>query len=298
MAEGPDPDPPTRRSPTLLAVTAMTLLVLAAAAVPEGLSLLKGDAPNRIVLPDVPILFRFLLAGVGALMVVTLILLRVTILRSEGRVKKRQSRWRWLALILVGIALWATFAAWRQGQVTAEDGKRITLPSPNPSVAQQDAGEEQTTEYSEPFGYVVGTVFVLALSVMTVALLLLFRKERDELDLGLQRELMEELEAGLEDLHSIDDPRAAVIACYSRMETVVRLAGVDGRESDTPFELLTRLLQQRQVSETSARRLTELFEEAKFSIRPIDEPMRQEALTALGRVREELDASVVTAAAT
>jgi hypothetical protein len=72
------------------------------------------------------------------------------------------------------------------------------------------------------------------------------------------------------------------------METVVHLAGVEDVASDTPFELLARILRRADVSEQSARRLTELFEEAKFSIRPIDEPMRQEALSALGAVREEI----------
>jgi hypothetical protein len=275
-------------------VTAISLLVLAAAAVPEGLSILEGDAPDRVVVPAVPALIRYLLAGVGALMIVTLILLRVTIMRSEGRAKTRQSRWRWVALILVGLALWATFAAWQQGEVTSQDGRRTALPSANPSVAPEEARDEQTTEYSEPFGYAVGGVFLLALTAMTVALLLLFRKDPDELQRDSQTDLIVELEAGLEDLHNIDDPRAAVIACYSRMETVVELAGVEHKQSDTPFELLGRLLQQRQVSEASARRLTELFEEAKFSIRPIDEPMRQEALTALTRVREELDRAPAT----
>ena len=72
------------------------------------------------------------------------------------------------------------------------------------------------------------------------------------------------------------------------MEKVVELVGITPAAADTPFELLERVLRERQVSESSARRLTELFEEAKFSVRPIDETMRAEALGAVLQVRDEL----------
>ncbi|MDQ4144526.1 MAG: DUF4129 domain-containing protein, partial [Actinomycetota bacterium] len=191
---------------------------------------------------------------------------------------------------LVGLALWATFASYRQDEATSEDGRALPTPTVSPSPQDESEGDPASgPRYSEPFGIVVGTLFVAALGAMTVALLLLFRKQEvREGARSLEAELIEELEAGLEDLLAIDDPRAAVIACYSRMETVVHLAGVEAAASDTPFELLARILQRADVSEESARRLTELFEEAKFSTRAIDEPMRQEALGAIRAVREEI----------
>ena len=289
MRRGGDPPERRRHSATLLAAVALGLIVVAAAAVPEGLSLLDEDATNRMVVPAIPTLMRYLIAGIGALMVIALILLRVTVMRSEGRVRTSgRSRWRWVALILVAAALWATFAAWRQDQVTTEQTGPGARPTPVVTSGPGTDPDGGTTEYSEPLGYAVGGLFALALAVMTAALLLLFRKEPDEQRVDIDDALRNELAAGLDDLLDIDDPRAAVIACYSRMETVVELAGIDAAASDTPFELLARLLRERQVSETSARRLTELFEEAKFSIRPIDEPMRQEALSAIAEVRREL----------
>ena len=280
-----------RQRGTLLAALALGLIVVAAAAVPEGLSLLEEDATNRMVVPEIPTLMRYLIAGIGALMVIALILLRVAVMGSEGKVKRsRRSRWRWVALILVAAALWATFAAWRQEPVTTQETRPGALPTPVASVSGAGTEPEQgTTEYSEPLGWVVGGLFALALAAMTAALLLLFRKEPEDLRrFDIDDALRDELAAGLDDLLDIDDPRTAVIACYSRMETVVELAGIGAAASDTPFELLARLLRERRVSETSARRLTELFEEAKFSIRPIDEPMRQEALSAVAEVRREL----------
>ena len=284
-------EPPRRRNPIILAAIGIALFVLAAAALPEGVSPFDAEGSDRLLLPSIPTALRFLIAGVGALMLITLILLRVTVMRGEPSAKSSQkSRWRFVALVLVGLALWATFASFRQDQATSDDGNSQTLPSPSPASDAADSNDQaQPPRYSEPFGIAVGTLVVIALGSMTVALLLLFRREDDSAARrSLEEQLVEELDAGLDDLHNIADPRAAVIACYSRMETVVHLAGVEDVASDTPFELLARILRRADVSEQSARRLTELFEEAKFSIRPIDEPMRQEALSALGAVREEI----------
>lgn len=275
----------------MLVTLALLLFVLAAAALPEGLSPFDESGSDQLVLPSIPAALRFLIAGVAALLVLTLILLRVTILRSEGAPKRTaKSRWRFLALVLIALALWATFASFRQDQATSEDGSPLDIPSPSPNAeATAGAEESEPPRYSEPFGIVVGSLFVLALGSATVALLLLFRKmDDDDGTRTLEAKLIEELDAGLDDLRDIDDPRAAVIACYSRMEKVVHLAGVEPAPSDTPFQLLARILEKAEVSVGSARRLTELFEEAKFSIRTIDEPMRQEALVALIAVREEI----------
>ena len=274
-----------------LVIVALLLIVGAAAALPEGLSVWDSDDSRRVIVPEIPALIRYLIAGIGGLMLVALILLRATVMGGPRPMRaKGRSRWRWVALILVAAALWATFAAWRQDDITRELTDGGVLPSPSPqTTATPEGSPERVTEYSESFGWVVGILFVLVLGAITVALFMLFRKERD---MGATRQLeeriLEELEAGLDDLHDIDDPRAAVIACYSRMERVVELGGIVPAASDTPFELLARVLRERRVSESSARRLTELFEEAKFSVRPIDEAMRGEALAAVLQVRDEL----------
>ena len=273
------------------AVVAVILLVIAAAALPEGLSLTDPDGSGRMVLPAIPTVIRFAMAVLGAILVVLLILLRVTVLKSEkGPKLRRRTPWRWAALLLLGVVLWATFATWRQGEITTtgSDGRVLPTPTPGAAVTPAEAGEP-AREYSETFGTAVGGLFLLALVALTVALLFLFRKEEGATSArALEEALIEELESGIDDLHEIADPRAAIIACYSRMETVAQLAGIEAAESDTPFEVLAHLLVHARVSEVSARRLTELFEEAKFSTKAIDETMRREALDALTQVRDEL----------
>ncbi|MGI8620927.1 MAG: DUF4129 domain-containing protein, partial [Actinomycetota bacterium] len=67
-------------------------------------------------------------------------------------------------------------------------------------------------------------------------------------------------------------------------------AGIVRRPSDAPFELLARLLHSLGASGAAARKLTELFERARFSDHEIDEAMRKQALAALAEVRTALAA--------
>jgi hypothetical protein len=142
----------------------------------------------------------------------------------------------------------------------------------------------------------LGLVLTLLAGVLLVggalALLRLVRPERP-LDAGdrAARNLAEEIRAGIEDLHSIADPRTAVIACYARMVRALAASGLRPSRADTPLELLRRVLLERQVAERSVRRLTGLFETAKFSQHPVDEQMRLAALDALEDVRSQLWAS-------
>jgi hypothetical protein len=104
----------------------------------------------------------------------------------------------------------------------------------------------------------------------------------------LQAELARALDESLDDLRAEADFRRAVIAAYSRMERVLDRHGRPRLPAETPFEYLARALSGLDVGETEARRLTELFEWAKFSASDVDARMRDEAVDALERLRDEL----------
>jgi hypothetical protein len=59
--------------------------------------------------------------------------------------------------------------------------------------------------------------------------------------------------------------------------------------TDTPNELMARLVGGLRISSRSISSLTRLFERAKFSTHEIDESMRIEALDSLTDVRDELE---------
>jgi hypothetical protein len=79
-----------------------------------------------------------------------------------------------------------------------------------------------------------------------------------------------------------------VIKAYAGMEHALAQDGLPRSPSETPVEYLRRALERLSASTAATTRLTALFEQAKFSTHVIDEPMRQEALAALGDLRTEL----------
>jgi hypothetical protein len=104
------------------------------------------------------------------------------------------------------------------------------------------------------------------------------------------------LDESLDDLRTEPDLRRAIIAAYARMERALALGGIPRRPSEAPLEYLERALRELDTSAEGVRRLTDLFEWAKFSQHEPEPEMRDEAIHALVAVRDELrrPAEVVT----
>jgi hypothetical protein len=95
----------------------------------------------------------------------------------------------------------------------------------------------------------------------------------------------------LDDLRAETDPRKAVIAAYVRLERSLASHGMPRRSAETEEEYLVRILEALDVSAAAARRLTQLFERARFSPHAVDAGMKEEAIGALEAVRDELRAA-------
>jgi hypothetical protein len=130
---------------------------------------------------------------------------------------------------------------------------------------------------------VLGLLLVLAFAAFTMT-----RRRLKSPSRLLQAELARALDASLDDLRAETDFRRAVIAAYSRMERVLDRSGRPRLPSEAPFEYLARALRDLDVGEVGARRLTELYEWAKFSAHDVDARMRDDAVDALERLRDEL----------
>jgi hypothetical protein len=104
------------------------------------------------------------------------------------------------------------------------------------------------------------------------------------------------LDESLDDLRREPDLRRAIIAAYARMERALAAAGIPRRPSEAPLEFLARALQGLDASADGVTRLTDLFEWAKFSPHQPDEAMRDEAISALESLRDELRAPALAAA--
>jgi Domain of unknown function (DUF4129) len=164
----------------------------------------------------------------------------------------------------------------------------------------------------DPFHWVVspwvaGTLLAVFAFVIVTALALIMRRSRaeardlpapapvpdgDEPEVTAE-ELYSLLGDTLDDLRTEPDARTAVIAAYFRMEQGLAEFGLVRRPSEAPFEYLARALHRLSVSARAARRLTDLFERAKFGGAAVDAAMKDEAIEALEAIREEVGAWAV-----
>jgi len=99
------------------------------------------------------------------------------------------------------------------------------------------------------------------------------------------------LDQSLDDLRTDPDLRRAIIAAYARMEAALAAAGIPRRPSEAPLEYVERALLTLHASADAVRRLTDLFEWARFSHHEPEPSMRDDAVDALVAVRDELRAS-------
>ena len=96
------------------------------------------------------------------------------------------------------------------------------------------------------------------------------------------------VDASLRDLRDGQDPRRAVIAAYRRMEQTLTAAGLPRRPAETAREYVVHALTSLELCAEPPRTLTTLFERARFSVRPIDVAMRDQAIDALVAMQQEL----------
>ncbi|MFI7647192.1 DUF4129 domain-containing protein [Micromonospora sp. NPDC049460] len=147
------------------------------------------------------------------------------------------------------------------------------------------------------FGYLAWTLVRGAMRRTTRALP---RQRNRRTAEGTALEVAAALDAGLVELDDADaDPRAAVIACWVRLEEAAAGAGVPRLAGDTPTDLVTRLLRGDPsagvpaiVSADVLAEFAHVYREARYATRPVDERTRDQARAALRRLRAELTAVV------
>lgn len=162
----------------------------------------------------------------------------------------------------------------------------------HPVTPVTPSGTKDGTQYEPRFAWLPVTVILSLLAAGALAWYLSSRRKTwRERELHVTETLANVLDETLDDLRAEADPRRAVIAAYARLERALATQGFARRPSETPEELLSRLLGRLEVSDESIRRLTDLFERAKFSQHNVDSAMKDEAIAALQQVRDELRAA-------
>jgi len=159
-------------------------------------------------------------------------------------------------------------------------------------------GADNERIYEPDFAWLPVLVVVALASVAAGAYYLSNRRRKSPLaeDDEAREAFAAALDETLDDLRAEPDPRRAIIAAYARFERVLGAHGLPRGPSEAPEEYLGRALRRLDVDARSARRLTDLFEVAKFSQHHVDLGMKEEAIDALEQVRDELRAAAVAAA--
>ena len=243
--------------------------------------------------------FATLLFALGAVWVAGLLVASPLMTGLTARAEVRQRR-RWsegfiLLLVIVSV-LFLLVGSNRLGNGRNGNGQEV------PTIGGQDprgrvSGRPLDTP---PIDWVIVlTVFGVALVAFSVTAGMLVRGNKNvRREVEARKALAQILDDTLDDLRAEKDPRKAVIAAYSRMEQSLASFGLPRRPFEAPAEYLGRVLEELQAGSPSARRLTHLFERAKFSQHTIDAEMKEEAIDAVVALREELSAELVAAAAT
>ena len=131
-------------------------------------------------------------------------------------------------------------------------------------------------------------IALIVLGVLIYVSRITGRRPRPPWRFGRPDELSLALDESIDDLRNDPDLRRAIVAAYARMEKALGRARLPRHPSEAPFEYIERALCTLDTSSDSARRLTTLFEWAKFSHHEPAPEMRDEAIDALVAVRDEL----------
>jgi Domain of unknown function (DUF4129) len=165
----------------------------------------------------------------------------------------------------------------------------------NPGKAAHKHHSGSTLKYEPRFEW---TVFWIAVAAFIVAAVVGYDQRRRRLlrrrravaldNATVAEELAAEMTDAIDDLEAEPDARRAVIAAYARMEGVLARHGLRRRPSETPLEYLRRILLDLTARSDAVARLTNLFEQAKFSRHEIDATMKRDAIGALREIRDDL----------
>jgi hypothetical protein len=273
------------------AVLAVLLLVGVVALAAGAGGPATGGADRDLVDPLATLLFVVGAVWVAALLVASPILTGLSLTAGEPRPRRWQGNVFagvvFVSLVLAGFALLRRLSPGGSG----DDG-----PAAGRTTTRQDPGTRvPTLDPASVDWLVVGLVFGSALLGFAILAAVLVRPRGRSLPELQARKMLESmLDETLEDLHRERDPRRAVIAAYARMERSLSAYGLPRRPWEAPLEYLGRVIAELTGSATAARRLTRLFERAKFSEHSIDAAMKEDAIDAVGAVRDELRALSLT----
>jgi len=240
-----------------------------------------------------------------------MLMLIVAVIMGAGFAADRRKRmlegrtnWRRTLVGMAALAIAVLVAVVVTDRLKPNRNPRPGVPAPAAPLkalqkeqAKQQKGVVQRAEGSWLTALVLASIILgVAAAAGLAARQRLRRGDELEAEAALARALDDVLADTLDDLRAERDPRKAVISSYARMERTFAAYRVPRDASETPLEYVARALDSLSVSAHAVRRLTLLFERAKFSAHAVDAGMKDEAIETLAGLRAELEAAQVEAA--
>jgi hypothetical protein len=234
-----------------------------------------------------------IVAGAVSAAVAATVLFALAVVSSRGPETPEKRRRRWataiaflVALLLVSIGRIVLHPSRQAGTHAAPEHVTGLAPPAASGSGGRATGHTETWWPLVVVGLGTAAAFAVALTRHRAALV--------TSDAGTDADLaaIALLDASFDDLRRETDPRRAVTAAYARTERGLAARGFARRPSETPTEYFRRALfsggDLQAVAVEPLRELTELAELARFSARPVDEAMRERAITALETLRRDL----------
>jgi uncharacterized protein DUF4129 len=269
------------RSLAILSIPVLCLLLVGVAAVVRG----TGSAAPP--LPSTARIYEALAEAVAVLIVATgLLTLAISIwalprpIPGNARNRRRQ-RW-WITAITFGIAyvLLGLLLARRPNLSARPGGGAAGLLGRNSHLT----GGTPQLSAGDWLGFALGAAVVLAV-LLLLAWYVFVRRTGTPATAIPDDAVIEGVEAGLEELRSIRDPRTAVIRAYAAMERVFARRGLGRRPHEAPTEYLARLIPGTADRGAAASQLTRAYQLARFSFHRVPPDLKEEAIAALEAMR-------------
>jgi hypothetical protein len=283
----------SRLVPLALAVTLLLAVVAVAA---RGRPLGSGAGGHR-GLPSAFWDYTYTTIVILAVPLVLTGLLAMSYIRRKQA--KRRSYWQTMFRSLAIVAALLVFEVFVlphlhfRFQATHPQDSSAPAFAPGHNRANQQAGGTQSLHFRWDE---LATLLGLLLVAGAIIFARLSRRNPRKASEVTPEALAAALDESIDDLRADPDLRRAIVAAYARMETALAAAGVPRDAAEAPLEYLERVLLSLDASADAVRRLTDLFEWARFSHHEPEPSMRDDAVDALIAVRDELRASELTPA--
>jgi Domain of unknown function (DUF4129) len=280
------------RNAFLTTAGVLAALALVAVASRGSISAGAGEArkPSSTLLDVMFGLYLVAVVAGAALFVYLMVLNRHA--RAQGGKSPRRNilvtLGTFLALVTIGVLVAERLATFdRTGQAGSEQPIA-------PETAPDGATAPEATPAANGFAW-LPTLVTAGLVVLAVAAWWFAgrarRRARGELMPAFAQAIGQAVDESLDDLRAEPDPRRAVIAAYARLEGVLARHDLPRAPAEAPLEYLGRMLEELSVNHRAARRLTDLFERARFSQHAVGPEMKEQAIAALESVRDDLRAA-------